>query len=139
MRKFKIFITIFLLYEFVILTVLQVPGYCSSVFNASFCGFGHFKYFLFGVMIPVMVGLLLWWTPDMTGVICKSCNKCGNNDKDKDTPKNIISEFLPRKDFERFVVAALILGLEKFVANHPKIKEVFNNISNTAKKLDKTK
>lgn len=129
MRKIKIFITIFALYEFVVLTVLQIPPYCNAIFNYNFCFGGGLKYFLLCIMFPGLIGLVIWWMPDIVTFGCP--RKC--NPQTDFTLKNIFDEIISKQDIEKFITAAIIMGIQKFVQNHPDTTEKFDSILNALK------
>lgn len=135
MRKTKIFITIFLLYEFVILTILQIPEYCIRFFNYNFCEYSSLKYFLMCIMLPVLVSLFVWWLPEISSLFCK--NKC--EPRKPETIKDIVREIVSIKDIERLITTAIIMGIQKFVNNHPKTTETFENILDIIKKPEDKK
>jgi len=124
MRKIKIFITILALYEFTILTILQVPEYCYGFFNFSFCSVG-FKYFLMCIMLPSLIGLFIWWVPEILKLFCK---KCQCVEPDTKPIQNILNEIISKQDIEKFITTAIVMGIQKFVSTHPKTKETFDNI-----------
>lgn len=128
MRKIKIFTTVFIVYEFVMLTILQIPRFCGTFFNHNFCVVGGFKYFLLCIMLPILVGLLMWWLPDIARAACP--NKCDVEPESK----NIFNEIISKQDIEKFIVAAIVMGIQKFVAQHPKTTETFENILDGLKK-----
>ena len=132
MRKIKIFVTVLALYEFVMLTILQVPEYCYSVFNFSFCSVS-FRYFLMCIMLPSLIGLFIWWVPEILRVFCK---KCQCQETEPKTIKDILREIISKQDIEKFITTAIIMGIQKFVASHPKQKETFDNILDVIKKVD---
>ena len=80
-------------------------------------------------MLPVLFGLIVWWTPDIARMICS--NRC--NIKPDVTPKNIFNEITSKQDIEKFITALIIMGIQKFVANHPKTTEAFDNILDVLK------
>lgn len=135
MRKIKIFITILSLYELVMLTVLGVNDYCFAWFNINFC-VGTFKYFLICIMLPILVGLFIWWMPEISRLFCKKCECQIQNDK---PIKNMLSEIISKQDIEKFITAAIIMGIQKFAASHPKTTEIFDDIVNTVKKTHSKK
>ena len=69
------------------LTILQIPKFCTAFFNYNFCYVNNFKYFLLCIMLPVLIGLFVWWTPEMAHAVCP--NKCETK---TDTDK-ILQEF----------------------------------------------
>lgn len=137
MHKLKIFITIFALYEFVMLTVLQIPSYCNAFFNYNFCYGGSFKYFLFCIVLPSLIGLFIWWIPNIARAICP--NKCEIKSEPDITIKNIFNEIISKQDIEKFITAAVIMGIQKFATNHPKTTEVFDNILDVLKNTNTNK
>ncbi len=126
MRKIKIFTTILLLYEFIILTILQVPNYCAGVFNINFCNVG-FRYFLLCIVVPVLVWLFLWWLPDISKVFCKKC-ECDNLESKEHLHENNTTENMSTKALEHLITTAIIIGIQKFAKNHPHTQNIFNNI-----------
>ena len=131
MRKIKIFITIVVLYELVMLTVLQIPDYCTSWFNYNFCETHHFKYFLLCIMLPILLGLFVWWIPEISRLFCP--HKCEIPQKTDMNIKDIFNEIISKQDIEKFITAAVIMGIQKFAATHPKTAETFDNILDVLK------
>lgn len=124
MRKIKIYVTILLLYEFIILTILQMPDWCITVFNLNFCNMS-FAYLLMCVIIPSLFCLLGWWWPEISGLFCKKC-QC---EMPEDKPiRDMLKDIISKQDIEKFITAAVIMGIQKFTATHPKAKETFSNI-----------
>lgn len=139
MRKIKIFITILVLYEFVILTVLQISNYCNAIFNNNFCATDNFKYFLLCVMLPVLVMLFFWWMPEIARPFCS--NKCQCEETHLEQTSNIKEsrEIISRDDMERLVTGAIIMGIQKFASMHPKTTKAFNNIIDALQNTKKIK
>ena len=105
MRKIKIFVTILVLYEFAVLTVLQIPDHCVWFFNQNFCAQMNFKYFLLCLLFPAMIGLVFWWTPEISRLFSK--NKCVCEPKNT----NAFSE----QNLENLLVGIANIGLEKLL------------------------
>lgn len=124
MRKIKIYTTILLLYEFAIITILQIPNYCMAFFNVDFC-LVSFRYFLMCAVVPVSFGLLVWWMPEISRLFCK---KCQCEVKDDVSIKGVLKEIVSKQDIERLITAAIVMGVQKFATNHPKTKEAFDGI-----------
>ena len=133
MRKIKIFITVLILYEFVISTILQISGFCNTFFNRGFCDAGSFKYFLMCVMVPGLLILFFWWLPEILRTCCR--NKCQCNEIHTETKpiQKETSEIISREDMERLVTSAIVIGIQKFAAMHPKTTKAFNNIVDVLK------
>lgn len=138
MRRFKIFITIFILYEFVMLTILQIPSFCINTFNLSFCEYGAFKYFLMCIMLPILFSIFVWWAPDIAKLFCsKSCEVAPP--QPKETLRDILQEIISKQDIERLITTAIIMGVQKFAQKHPKTQTVFGNILDVLTKSDNKK
>lgn len=133
MRKIKIFITVLVLYEFVMLTILQIPNYCNAIFNNNFCATDNFKYFLLCVMLPVFVMLFFWWMPEIAKPFCSNKCQCETHQPETSKPTS--------PDIEKLITTAIIMGVHKLAMQHPKTKEILDNISNvlTNVKTDKKK
>ena len=130
MRKIKIFITFLVLYEFIMLTILQINKYCIGFFAQSFCNI-PFRYFLLCIVIPVLVALLAWWMPDISKILCK---KCQCEIKHEEPIKDALKEIITKQDIERLITAAVVMGIQKFTATHPKTKETLGKILKTVGK-----
>ena len=136
MQKFKIFISFFVLYEFVILTILQIPRYCVSVFNFDFCSDVTFKYFFMCVMLPILIAIFAWWIPNIARLFCnKTCKNSSH--MPTETIRNVLHEIISKQDMERFITAAVIMGIQKFAKTHPKTKTAFDDILKIMKKTKK--
>ena len=131
MRKIKIFITVLVLYEFVMLTILQIPDYCSGIFNNNFCDTSTFKYFLLCIMLPALFGLFVWWLPDIGRLLCP--NRCAIKPEPDPSLKSIFNEIISKQDIEKLITAAIIMGIQKFAKNNPKTTEVFDSILDVLK------
>lgn len=135
MRKLKIFTTVFVLYEFVMLTVLQINRYCLSWFNLNFCEYATFKYFLMCVVVPISIALLIWWMPEISRLFCH--NKCQCEQNKPESVKDAVHEIISKQDIERLIMAAVVMGVQKFVTNHPMAKETFADILKVVTKSNK--
>jgi len=88
-------------------------------------------------MLPVLIGLFIWWIPEMARAICP--NKCNIKTDTDINIKNIFNEIISKQDIERFITAAIIMGIQKFATNHPKTTETFDNILDVLKNTNKKK
>ena len=109
------------------LTILQIPYFCFSVFNVGFCDLS-FRYFLMCVVFPSLIWLVVWWGPEISRMFCK---KCQCVDPEPKSIKDVLREIVSKQDIERLITAAVVMGVQKFAASHPKTKETFDNILNT--------
>jgi len=139
MRKIKIFITLLFLYEFVITTILQVPGFCNTFFNRGFCDVGNFKYFLMCIMLPGLLILFFWWMPDMARPFCKNKCQCDEMHSEQTINPKETHEMISRDDLERLVTGAIVMGIQKFASMHPKTTKAFNNIIGALQNTKKIK
>lgn len=139
MRKIKIFITLFVLYEFLIITVLQIPGYCRAFFNHGFCNANNFKYFLMCVMVPGLLGLFFWWIPEMLRMCCRGKCQCEETHFETKSTKKESGEIIPQEALEHLISAAIIMGVKKFTKSHPKTTKVFDEVIDAVKKAKKKK
>ena len=83
-------------------------------------------------MLPILVGLLFWWLPDIARTFCR--NKC---DVPPEPPtKNIVNDIVSKQEVERLIIAAVIMGIQKIIANHPTAKKTLKNITDILKKVN---
>ena len=109
MKKIKIIITVFSVYELLLLTILQVPRFCRYFLGLNFCASGGFKYFVINIMIPILLGLIVWWWPKNK---CQcECNNQQNN----------------KQDIEQLIISEIIAELKKTIFNSVKIKKFVNS------------
>lgn len=134
MKKFKIFITCMVLYEFVMIVLLQVRDYCNGLFNYNFCATEHFKYILLCVMLPVLIMLFLWWWSDIMRIFNPECPQ-----EQEKTFTDVLFEMIPKVYIKRFIIAAVIVALRKIVSRYPKTKNAVVDVFNLAKNMGKTK
>ncbi len=125
MRKIKIFITVLLIYEFAMLTILQIPHYCMGIFSGHFCSVS-FRYFFVCIVVPGLFGVFLWWVPEISRFFCKRCQCEIPYEK---TVSNKVSEITSKQIIEHLITTALIAGIDKFASNHPKTKKKIQDIA----------
>lgn len=89
-------------------------------------------------MIPVALSIILWWMPDIIRLFCGgACNIEPVPPKEK-TIRDVLTEIISPGDIERFITAAIIMGIQKFSKNHPKTVGILDDIL-TAMKTSPTK
>ena len=120
MQKFKVCTTIFILYEFVVITILRIPNFCGAFFNLNFCNIGNFKYLLLCLMLPTLFGLIVWWMPK-------------KKEPQKST-SDILFDIIPPQYIKRFIIAMVIVGIRKYVMSHPRARDFMNNVNSVLKK-----
>lgn len=124
MRRLKIFLTIIIIYEFIVVSVLHSQQYCTNFFALNFCEYQQYKYLFMCVMLPALVGVILWWWPK-TLDISKSCN----TENDDNT--------ITRNDIEYFVSGLFLMAIQHFFKKHKKTESIFFDILNAMKASDK--
>ena len=135
MRKAKIILTIFLLYEFVMISILQIPEYCIKVFNNNFCLMSGYPYWLMCVILPGAIMLFCWWVPDIAKLFCRNTCVVKTNSEPRNEIKDVLHEIVSAKDIERLITAAIVMGIQKFASNHPETKKTFDSILDVIKKV----
>ncbi len=108
MRKVKIFLTFFLLYEFAIISVLHINRSCVWLFNQNFCMDNFFKYFVMAVMVPGIIMMFVWWLPKQ---------------KYKSAPDNYKNYLI------KLVIVMAIVAMRHLTRKYPKTKRFFNEIA----------
>ncbi len=126
MRRFKIFLTIFIIYEFVVIAILHNQNYCTNFFAMNFCEYQNYKYLFMCVMLPALIGVIFWWWPEMSSAN-KSCDIAPQND----------SNTITRNDIEYFVSSLVLMAVQHFFKKHKKTESIFFDILNAMKASDK--
>ena len=122
MRKLKIFTTIFVIYEFLVIMILHRQSYCAKIFELNFCESGSYRYFFMCFMIPIVAGVILWWLPEI------SCKKSCDAE-----PEPVPDKTITRGDIEYFVSGVLLIILQHFFKKHKQTKSIFLDILNAMK------
>lgn len=78
------------------------------------------------LMLPALVGVILWWWPQMA---------CDKKSCDADTENN--DNTLTRNDIEYFVSSLVLMGIQHFFKKHKKTESIFFDILNAMKASDK--
>ena len=86
-------------------------------------------------MLPGLVALFIWWMPNIARAVCQRCETLPI--KPVDTLHDMLQEIISAKDIERFITAAIIMGVQKFAQTHPKTQTVFDEIVRAIKKTPK--
>lgn len=115
MRKIKVWITVFFIYELIVLTILQIHRTCVVVFNVNFCNANNFKYFLMGFMVPVLFLLFVWWLPDISRAICKNKCQCETQNNTYDPHKSILHNIIDSNEIKKLITTMSIMLMEKLV------------------------
>ena len=136
MRRFKIFLTFFVIYESVIIAILHSGDYCTVVFNSNFCAYETYKYFSMCLMLPILFTVFLWWMPNIKRFFCNNTCKT-QHEHHKEARYDILHEMVSHIGIERFITAAIVTGINRFAKNHPKTVATFDDILKTMNKTKK--
>lgn len=79
--KFKICLTVFVLYEIVAVALLHSMRVCTSIFSSGFCTDSAFKYFLICAALPAVAFLIWIWIMEIVRTVHRrrSFLSCKNN------------------------------------------------------------
>ena len=47
--------------------------------------------------------------------------------------RNKDQEIISKQDIEKFITTAIVVGIQKFAATHPRTKEIFDNVTDVIK------
>lgn len=153
--KAKIYFTIFSVYEMVMIMLLHSRSTCLDVFSNWFCADSLTKYFLFCVIVPLTVFLVIMWIEQIRKAI-KHRHSILYQAKERFTEvagevKETIKDNINNQDLEAYLMALAMSGIRSYMNNHPEkrdgierfikammgMPEVYN--VNTAKKTKRKK
>lgn len=130
----KICLTVFSLYEIIAVTILHFQRICDSIFSVNFCN-GWYRYFLLCVIVPVIIGLILMWIYEIVyrHRRRKFFRRMRNIVHDiMGGIRGKVSEHINIQDMEKIVTAAVLIGIKKYVDNHPGLRKNINDIMDVA-------
>jgi len=81
----------------------------------------------------MLVALFVWWLPEIGRLFCPNKCKCEEKTEHPEPTKNNSNEIISRQDIERFITSAIMIGIQKFAAAHPKTQQTFDNILDVIK------
>lgn len=132
--KSKICLTIFIVYEAAVVSFLHFQSTCDAVFSSAFCT-SWFRYFLFCVIIPLIIGLILMWINE----IVRAYHRRRFIRRAKNTVNGILSavrghmsKHMDVADIEKIITAAVLIGIKKYADRHPNLRHNINNIMGLA-------
>ncbi len=132
--RLKICTTIFILYEIVAIMLLHFGRMCDALFGVSFCDDHVFKYFIVCFAIPALAFLIYMWIAEIVhGARRRHSLMYRAKTAMHDVASNVrhrVSEHISTRDLEKLIVAALVLGVRKFAANHPRHRHMFDDFLN---------
>ena len=127
--KSKICFTVFVIYEIIAITLLHFQRTCDAMFSAGFCD-SDFKYFAGAIAVPLLAYLVWMWIREI--VRARRRRKFINRAKQLlgDIATNVhekLNDVSPRV-LEQLIVAAIILGVQRYAAHHPNIHQTIGKI-----------
>lgn len=132
--KSKICLTVFTVYEVVIISLLHFQSTCNAIFPAVFCT-SWFRYFLLCVIIPLFIGLIFMWINE----IIKAHHRRKFIRRAKNTVNGIlsairghVSKHMDVADIEKIITAAVLIGIKKYADRHPNLRHNINNVMDLA-------
>ena len=128
MRRFKIFTTIFVIYEFVMVIILHRLDYCVNFFELGFCEYENYKYVFMCALVPALIMIFMWWLSDIMRLFCHGACNIQPMPQPNTTMRDVLKEIISPTDLERFITTAVIMGIQKFSKNHPKTADILDDI-----------
>lgn len=132
--KSKICFTVLAVYEMVAVSVLHFQRVCDTMFPIAFCD-SWYRYFLFCVIIPLVVGLILMWIREIVRAHRrrKFFRRARNTVRTvMSTIRGRVSEQIDMHDIEKIVTAAVLVGIKKYADKHPSLRQNVNHIMDVA-------
>lgn len=122
MLKIKICLTVFFIYEIIAVMLLHAPNSCVGVFGLYFCADTVYKYFIMCAAVPMVAMIIGIWVREIVrararrksllyragGALRSVAKKVGGT----------ISENISESDLEKVIVAALVTGINRYMAHH---------------------
>ena len=132
--KSKICLTVFVVYEAAVISFLHFQSTCDAIFSSAFCT-SWFRYFLFCVIVPLFVGLILMWINE----IIRAHHRRRFIRRAKNTVNGILSavrghmsKHMDVADIEKIITAAVLIGIKKYADRHPNLRHNINNVMDLA-------
>lgn len=131
--KAKICLTVFSLYEILIVSLLQSQRVCDAMFGIHFCDANVFKYFIMCFAVPMVAFLIVMWVMEIVDSIrhrhtlfykaTHAMKNIAENVKDK------VSESVSAGDLEKLITAALMVGLKRYADKSPRARKVLDEMN----------
>lgn len=132
--KSKICFTALAVYEMLAVSALHFQRVCDAMFTTKFCD-GWYRYFLFCVIVPLVVMLVLMWIRE----IIRTHRRRAFIRRARNTVNSImssirgkISENIDMRDMEKIITAAVLVGIKKYADRHPNLRHNMNHIMGVA-------
>ena len=130
--KSKICFTVLVIYETIAITVLHMTRICSAMFGQNFCADGGYKYILACVLIPLLAMVIAMWINE---IFEAEHRRHSMMHKAKDAFSHVfenlrdrIAEKATPADIEKFLTAAVLIGIQHYSAKHPRAKAMLKEI-----------
>lgn len=130
----KICFTVLAVYEMIAVSVLHFQRVCDAIFTPCFCD-SWYRYFLFCVIVPLIVGLILMWIHEIVRAHRrrKFFRRARNTVRSvMSTIRGRVSEHIDMRDMEKIVTAAVLVGIKRYADNHPGLRRNVNHIMDIA-------
>lgn len=130
--KTKLCLTILALYEIAAVVLLHIPRTCDAIFCTSLCDDHIFKYFVVCIALPLVILMILMWIRELVHAVRRRRSlayraKAAVSDMVSDISHRI-KRTISSADMERYLTAALIVGLKKYSARHPGAQDAFGRV-----------
>ncbi len=125
--KAKIYFTIFSIYEMVMIMFLHSRSTCQDVFSNWFCADSVTKYFLFCVIIPLTVFLIIMWIEQIRKAI-KHRHSILYQAKERFTEaagsfKDAVKSEMNNQDLEAYLMGLAVSGIRSYMDKYPERRE----------------
>lgn len=134
MIKLKIWLTVLTLYEIVAVLLLHCSRVCNAMFGLNFCSDHVFKYFIALFAVPAIITLIVMWIMEIIHTARRRQTlvfKAKTAIKDMaEKLRDKVSENVSTKDLEKLAAAAFVAGVQRYSANHPRMRNKIREILN---------
>lgn len=134
MLRFKIYLTIFFIYEIIATILLHTMRTCAPMFGLGFCSDVVFKYFVVCAAVPMVIFLIIMWTHEI--IVARrrrrsvfyrargAAMRIASNVRDR------ITRNVSQQDLEKIITAALVVGIKKYAAQNANVRRFMDDITN---------
>lgn len=134
MLRFKIYLTIFFVYEIIATILLHTMRTCAPMFGISFCNDVVFKYFVVCAAVPMVVFLIVMWVHEIVVArhrrrsvfyrVRSAAMRTALNVKRR------VARNVSQQDLEKIITAALVVGIKKYAARNANVRRFLDDITN---------
>lgn len=132
--KSKVCFTVLTIYEILAVSAMHFQRICDAMFPPAFCD-SWFRYFLFCVVVPLLVFLILMWVREIVryrrrrSFIRRARNTVNGI---LTTIRGRVSEQINIQDMEKIITAAVLVGIKKYADRHPSLRQHVNHVIDVA-------